>query len=166
MWANITNMDEFLNDVYYYYRGKGLLNIVLSRIVDLIILVFIIGFSIFLKWCIDYSLFYEQYQNGVHYVLADLVRGDFPHRIPFLVKFLVFGFTLYIILRSIQLYFDFTYKLREIQNFYRYLLNVSDEELLTISWKTVVERLMLLKDYNSLTSSLNCLLYTSPSPRD
>lgn len=155
LWANITNMDEFLNDVYYYYRGKGLLNIVLSRIVDLIILVFIIGFTIFLKWCIDYSLFYEQYQNGVHYVLADLIMGDFPHRIPFLVKFLVFGFTLYIILRSIQLYFDFTYKLREIKNFYRYLLNVSDEELLTISWKTVVERLMLLKDYNSLTSSLN-----------
>ncbi|KAI5950627.1 ATG9 [Candida margitis] len=155
LWANITNMDEFLNDVYYYYRGKGLLNIVLSRIVDLIILVFIIGFTIFLKWGIDYSLFYEQYRNGIHYVLADLITEDFASRVPFLVKFLVFGFTLYIILRSIQLYFDFTYKLKEVQNFYRYLLNVGDDELSTISWKTIVERLMLLKDYNSLTSSSN-----------
>lgn len=152
LWANITNMDEFLNDVYYYYRGKGLLNIVVSRIVDLVILIFIIGFTIFLKWGIDYSLFHEQYGDGIHYVLSDLIAEDFTQRVPFLVKFLVFGFTLYIILRIIQLYFDFTYKLKEVQNFYRYLLNVSDEELLTISWKTIVERLMLLKDYNSLTA--------------
>lgn len=153
LWANITNMDEFLNDVYYYYRGKGLLNIVLSRIVDLVILVFIIGFTIFLKWGIDYSLFYEQHRDGMHYVLTDIVADDFTSRIPFMVKFLVFGFAIYIILRTIQLYFDFTYKLKEVQNFYHYLLNVGDDELLTISWKTIVERLMLLKDYNSLTSS-------------
>ena len=42
LWANITNMDEFLSDVYYYYRGRGLLNIVLSRGFDLIILIFIL----------------------------------------------------------------------------------------------------------------------------
>ncbi|KAI5948679.1 ATG9 [Candida theae] len=155
LWANITNMDEFLNDVYYYYRGKGLLNIVLSRVVDLVILVFIISFTIFLKWGIDYSLFREEYRDGAHYVLADIVADNFTYKIPFLVKFLVFGFTLYIILRLVQLYFDFNYKLKEVQNFYRYLLNVSDEELSTIGWKTIVERLMLLKDYNSLTATPN-----------
>ena len=57
LWANITNMDEFLSDVYYYYRGRGLLNIVLSRGFDLIILIFILIFTVFLKWGIDYSIF-------------------------------------------------------------------------------------------------------------
>ncbi|KAI5952562.1 ATG9 [Candida jiufengensis] len=153
LWANITNMDEFLIDVYYYYRGRGLLNIVTSRIVDLIIIVFVISFSIFLKWGIDYSIFWDSYSQERHLTLSDLIIPGFFWKIPFLVKFLVFGFSIYVTLRSIQLYFDYTRKLKEIQNFYHYLLNVEDVELMTISWKTIVEKLMLLKDYNSLTSS-------------
>ncbi|KAI5960975.1 ATG9 [Candida pseudojiufengensis] len=155
LWANITNMDEFLVDIYYYYLGKGLLNIVTSRIVDLIILVFIIIFSIFLKWGIDYSKFwnkdYSKDQN--HLVLSDLIISNFLWNLPFFIKFLVFGFFFYVLLRIIQLYFDYTRKFKEIQNFYNYLLGIEDIELMTISWKIIIEKLMLLKDYNNLTSS-------------
>ena len=155
-WANITNMDEFLSDVYYYYRGKGLLNIVLTRIIDLVILVFIIAFTIFLKWGIDYNQFMQihHHDDEPHLTLSDLIIPHFyTTKVPFFVKFLVFGFSIYVILRSIQLYFDCVYKLREVKNFYKHLLNVGDTELMTISWKTIVEKLMLLKDYNSLTST-------------
>ncbi|CAK9439105.1 uncharacterized protein LODBEIA_P33290 [Lodderomyces beijingensis] len=153
LWANITNMDEFLGDVYYYYRERGLVNIVLTRIVDLLILVFIINFTIFLRWGIDYSKFLENYHEEQHLVLSDLVVANYFSQVPFFINFLFFGFSVYVILRSIQLYFDYNYKLKEIKNFYRYLLDVGDTELMTISWKTIVEKLMLLKDYNSLTST-------------
>lgn len=156
LWANITNMDEFLSDVYYYYRGKGLLNIALTRIIDLVILVFIIAFTIFLKWGIDYNQFMQinHHDDEPHLTLSDLIIPHFyTTKVPFFVKFLVFGFSIYVILRSIQLYFDCVYKLREVKNFYKHLLNVGDTELMTISWKTIVEKLMLLKDYNSLTST-------------
>lgn len=159
LWANITNMDEFLSDVYYYYRGKGILNIVLTRTVDLLILVFILVFTVFLKWGINYSLFFNKLQDNndelQRVTLSDLIIPHYSHNIPLFIKFLLFGFSVYIVLRVIQLYFDYNYKLKEVKNFYHYLLNVSDDELMTISWKTIVERLMLLKDYNSLTSTSN-----------
>ena len=73
--------------------------------------------------------------------------------IPLSIKFILFGFSVYILLRLVQLYLDYNYKLKELKNFYHYLLDVTDDELMTISWKTIVEKLMLLKDYNSLTST-------------
>ncbi|KAK6455673.1 Atg9 protein [Scheffersomyces xylosifermentans] len=155
LWANITNMDEFLTDIYYYYRGKGLLNIVLSRLIDLVILIFILGFTVFLKWGINYEFFFDNYRDSTHLTLNDLIIENFLFsNVPLVVKFILFGFVNYIILRLVQLYFDYNYKLKEIKNFYRYLINIpNDDELMTISWKTIVERLMLLKDYNSLTST-------------
>lgn len=154
LWANIVNMDDFLTDIYYYYRGKGIINIVLTRLVDLIILVFILVFTVFLKWGIDYKFFYE-WQSEKNVTLKDLIVPNFLSKaVPFPVKFLLFGFLCYIILRLIQLYFEYNYKLREIKNFYLQLLNITDDnELTTISWITIVERLMQLRDYNTLTST-------------
>lgn len=157
LWANITNMDEFLIDVYYYYRGKGLLNIVLSRMVDLLILVFTLAFTVFLKWGINYDYFFSDKHSDKGFTkvtLSDLIVKDYMHkRVPLSVKLILTGFAGYIVLRLVQLYFDLRYKLREVRNFYQQLLGVSDNELMTISWTVIVERLMHLKDYNSLTSS-------------
>ncbi|KAG7660504.1 ATG9 [[Candida] subhashii] len=154
LWANITNMDEFLSDVYYYYRGKGIVNIVLTRVIDLLILVFILFFTVFVKWGVNYDLFMESMgKEGKHMTLSDLIIPGYLSQVPLVVKFFLFGFGLYVVLRVIQTYFDYNYKLKEVRNFYYYLLNVTDEELMTISWKTIVEKLMLLKDYNTLTST-------------
>lgn len=157
LWANIENMDEFLIDLYYYYRGKGFANIVMGRAVDILILVFILTFTTFLKWGINYDFFFYEWTSNsdVNLTLKDLIIPSyFATRVPFSVKFLLFGFACYIVLRLIQLYFDYKYKLRELQNFYRHLLGISDDmELMTILWSTIVKRLMQLKDYNSLTSS-------------
>lgn len=157
LWANIVNMDEFLIDLYYYYRGKGFANIAMGRAVDIVILVFILTFTTFLKWGIDYNFFFNEWSSNsnINLTLKDLVIPNyFATRVPLSVKFLVFGFSCYIVLRLIQLYFDYKYKLAELQNFYRHLLGISDDmELMTISWSTIVERLMQLKDYNTLTSS-------------
>ncbi|CAH2350804.1 autophagy-related protein 9 [[Candida] railenensis] len=151
LWANIINMDEFLQDIYYYYRGNGYLNIALTRIVDLLILVFILSFTIFLKYGIDYDAFLQRHDSTIPITLHAILK---PLHLPFSVKFFLTGFIAYIVLRLVQLYFDLNYKLREIHNFYKYLINISDDnELMTISWSTIVERLMLLKDYNGLTTS-------------
>lgn len=157
LWANIVNMDEFLIDIYFYYRGKGFTNIVAGRVVDILILVFILCFTTFLKWGIDYDHFFNHWTSNseTNLTLGDLIIPNFFFSmVPFPVKVFLFGFACYISLRLIQLYFDYKYKLAELQNFYKHLLNISnDTELMTISWSTIVERLMLLEDYNSLTSS-------------
>lgn len=157
LWANIVNMDEFLIDLYYYYRGKGFANIIMGRAVDIVILVFILTFTTFLKWGVDYNYFFNEWSSNsnVNLTLRDLVIPNyFATQVPFLAKFLLFGFACYIVLRLVQLYFDYTYKLAELKSFYKHLLGISDDlELMTISWSTIVERLMQLKDYNSLTLS-------------
>lgn len=157
LWANIVNMDDFLVDLYYYYRGKGFTSIVMSRVVDILILVFILSFTSFLKWGIDYELYFSHWKSKSDQplTLSDLViPGFFWHRIPFSFMILLVGFAGYIALRLLQLYFDYRYKLAELQNFYKHLLGISNDlELMTIPWSTIVERLMLLKNYNSLTST-------------
>lgn len=155
LWANITNMDEFLTDVYYYYRGKGMLNIILTRFVDLLILAFVLSFTVFLKWGIDYNFFLIGSKERTSVTLKDLIVPNFlSEQVPTSVKLFLLGFVGYIVLRLIQLYFDYNYKLKEIKNFYHYLIGIpSDDELMTISWIVIVERLMALKDYNSLTST-------------
>lgn len=166
LWANIVNMDEFLIDVYYYYRGKGFMSILASRIVDLLILTFTLLFTTFLRWGIDYHQFFSHWQSnsGNVITLKDLViPGFLIHKVPGSVKFLLLGFSSYISLRVLQLYFDAKYKLSELRNFYRHLLEITDDaELMTISWSTIVERIMLLKDQNSLTASTHrSLMYTN-----
>lgn len=157
LWANIVNMDEFLIDLYYYYRGKGFGNIIAGRCVDIFILIFILSFTTFLKWGIDYDLFFNRWSSHLEssLTLLDLViKGFFRSRVPFSVKLLLLGFSCYIVLRIVQLYFDYRYKLQELRNFYAQLLNIhSEQELLTILWSSIVESLMQLKDYNSLTST-------------
>lgn len=157
LWANIVNMDDFLVDLYYYYRGKGFTSIVMSRVVDIIILIFILSFTSFLKWGIDYDLYFSHWKSKSDQplTLSDLIiPGFFWHRIPYSFMILLLGFVGYIALRLLQLYFDYRYKLAELQNFYKHLLDISNDlELMTIPWATIVERLMLLKNYNSLTST-------------
>lgn len=157
LWANIVNMDDFLLDLYYYYRGKGFSSIVLGRVVDILIFIFILVFTSFLKWGVNYDLYFNHWKSKSSdtLTLRDLiVPGFFFHNVPFSSKILLLGFAGYIGLRLIQLYFDAKYKLSELRNFYKHLLGIqNDLELMTISWSTIVERLMLLKDYNSLTST-------------
>jgi autophagy-related protein 9 len=73
-WVNVYNLDAFLQEVYYYYEGKGIYSIALTRglnllsvsIVNIVISIshltalistvgFVIGFSTFLLGCVDYS---------------------------------------------------------------------------------------------------------------
>lgn len=54
-WANVDNLDEFLQEVYSYYIGKGIFCIALSRALNLLTIAFVIGFSTFLAGCVNYS---------------------------------------------------------------------------------------------------------------
>jgi autophagy-related protein 9 len=69
-WVNVYNLDAFLQEVYYYYQGKGIYSIALARGLNLLYVHsflpehdslhyrtvgFVIGFSTFLLGCINYS---------------------------------------------------------------------------------------------------------------
>lgn len=54
-WANVENLDNFLEDVYAYSLGNGIWSISLRRAIGLLNFAFIVGFSTFLTNCIDYT---------------------------------------------------------------------------------------------------------------
>lgn len=87
-WVNVYNLDAFLQEVYYYYEGKGIYSIALSRGLNLLFVKFlvpqpliltsnfrtvgfVIGFSTFLLGCIDYSRFRHENTTQLSHVVVD-----------------------------------------------------------------------------------------------
>jgi autophagy-related protein 9 len=144
MWANITNLDIFLNDVYEYYIGNGWHCIALSKTCDLLIIIFVIWLTSFMGNCIDYSILMNENVNK----LSQVYDGKCYSKIPFTQKIFY-----YILLFILVLKIKNTYKelsdLKEIKLFYNYLLNIDDSELQTISWPQIVKKILILKNQNT-----------------
>lgn len=149
-WANVENLDRFLQDVYDYYLGSGYYCILLSRVFDLATLSFVVYFSTYLTNCIDYS----KLKLSTTKSLNDIKIDQCFTNSSFLTKFSLWLFYIFFFLKLIQLYFD-SKNLTEIHDFYKYLLEIDDQDLQTISWNIVVQRIMNLKDQNAITSNVS-----------
>lgn len=149
-WANIENLDRFLQDVYTYYLGSGYYAILLSKALDLATLAFVVYFSTYLTTCIDYSKLKSSNAKSLSDIRVDQCYAS----IHPLAKFFLWLFYIYFALKIAQLYLD-AQELREIHHFYKYLLDISDKDLQTVSWQVVVRRIMLLKDQNAVTSNVS-----------
>ncbi|CCD22362.1 autophagy protein ATG9 NDAI_0A02040 [Naumovozyma dairenensis CBS 421] len=147
-WANVENLDVFLQDVYDYYLGNGFTCIVLEKALNIITLIFVVYISTYLGYCIDYS------HISTSKRLEDIkIDQCYNNNITGFIKVLLWLFYIFIFLKMAQLYFDVK-NLTDIHNFYNYLLNVSDNELQTIPWQNIIEQIMFLKDQNALTSNV------------
>lgn len=149
-WANIENLDKFLQNVYSYYLGSGYYAILLSKTLDLATLAFVVYFSTYLTTCIDYSKLKSPSAKSLQDIRVDQCYSS----IHPLAKFFLWLFYIYFILKVVQLYFD-AQNLKEIHHFYKYLLDISDKDLQTVSWQVVVRRIMLLKDQNAVTANVS-----------
>ncbi|GMM55419.1 autophagy protein [Maudiozyma humilis] len=147
-WANVENLDVFLQDVYDYYLENGFSCIMLKKILNLLTLVFVVWISTFMGYCIDYS----NLTQGNRF--SDIrIQQCYATQITGVVKLLLWIFYVFVLLKIIQLYFDYK-KLKDMHNFYTYLLNISDDDLQTVPWQTVIKQLMFLKDQNALTANV------------
>ncbi|KAK9247987.1 autophagy protein Apg9-domain-containing protein [Lipomyces tetrasporus] len=145
-WANVENLDNFLQEVYDYYLGNGIYSITLSRIINLATLAFVVGFSMYLSSCIDYSLIRSS---------TKLSQIQIPQCMSHLGGFKTFCLwilSLVWFLKLAQYIIDIR-RLVDLRNFYKYLLYITDNELQTISWQQVARRLMALRDDNPITSN-------------
>ncbi|KAG0671072.1 autophagy protein atg9 [Maudiozyma exigua] len=147
-WANVENLDVFLQDVYDYYLENGFTCIMLQKMLNLLTLFFVVWISTYLGYCIDYSRL-----SGSHKLSDVVVDQCYKTHITGFVKFLLWMFYGFGVLKMFQLYFDYK-KLKEMHNFYTYLLDITDDELQTIPWQSVVKQLMFLKDQNALTANV------------
>ncbi|CEP62561.1 autophagy protein ATG9 LALA0_S05e08372g [Lachancea lanzarotensis] len=147
-WANVENLDLFLQEVYDYYLGNGFFCICIEKVLNIATLLFVVLVSTYLGCCIDYS------KLSTSHKISDIqIPQCYNTQITGASKVLLWGFYIFVGLKTLQFYSDLK-ALRDIRNFYTYLLDIPDKELQTIAWQNVIKQIMLLKDQNAVTANV------------
>ncbi|THU88587.1 putative transmembrane protein [Dendrothele bispora CBS 962.96] len=146
-WVNVYNLDAFLQEVYYYYEGKGIYSIALARGLNLLTVGFVIGFSTFLLGCIDYSRIHPEKQMR----LSEAIVGRCVS------KFSGFTFLFFILFTAFYVWQIVSFvlgvkRLVDMYNFYTHLLKIPDADIQTISWPEIVRRIGMIRQDNPLTA--------------
>ncbi|KAN0062741.1 autophagy protein atg9 [Thecaphora frezii] len=145
MWANVDNLDAFLQEVYAYYLGKGVVCIALSRGLNLLTIAFVIGFSTFLLGCVDYSSIRHDGQ------LSEVIVGHCVSRFSNLSLLLMISFSAFYGWQVVQFGLGLS-RLAAMHRFYTHLLNIPDADVQSIPWNEVVNRLAALREEHPITS--------------
>ncbi|OCH93860.1 APG9-domain-containing protein [Obba rivulosa] len=146
-WVNVYNLDAFLQEAYYYYEGKGIYSIALSRGLNLLTVGFVIGFSTFLLGCVDYSRLKPD--------RAARLSGAIVGRC--VSRFSGFSFLLFVLFAAFFAWqlVSFVLSIRrlvDMYHFYTHLLHIPDADIQTISWPEVVRRIGAIREDNPLTA--------------
>ncbi|WVF69103.1 hypothetical protein IAT40_003877 [Kwoniella sp. CBS 6097] len=154
-WVNVEDLDGFLQDVYDYYKGKGIWCIALARILNLLTTFFVIGFSTFLSSCIDYHKLTSTTSGPdsvgrLDDVLIDqcITKASFPHML-FIV--IVTGFYLF----QLGSFIVSIPRLLGMYRFYTHLLGVPDADIQTLPWPEIVRLVGEIRKHNPVTSLSN-----------
>ncbi|KAJ7721553.1 putative transmembrane protein [Mycena maculata] len=146
-WVNVYNLDAFLQEVYYYYEGKGIYGIALSRGLNLLTVGFVIGFSTFLLGCVDYS----RIRHETSMKLADVVVDRCVSRFSgFTLLFFILFIAFYV--WQIAAFVLGVFRLVDMYNFFTHLLKIPDADIQTISWPEIVRRIGAIREDNPLTA--------------
>ncbi|KAF9931637.1 autophagy protein atg9 [Linnemannia zychae] len=145
-WVNVENLDNFLARVYSYYVGKGMYTILLERCLNLLTFAFVIGFSTYLIGCVDYS----RLRHSKH--LSEVIVPQCVHKLPTGTFIVLLLFATFWVGQLIRLVYDVP-EMVDMRNFYTYLLLIPDEDIQSVSWHEVVNRIMKIRDNNPNTST-------------
>ncbi|TCD67283.1 autophagy protein atg9 [Steccherinum ochraceum] len=146
-WVNVYNLDAFLQEAYYYYEGKGIYSIALSRGLNLLTVGFVISFSTFLLGCVDYSRIKPEKATRLSEVVVPYCVSRFS---GFTLMFFLL-FTAFFVWQMIT-YVLSILRLVDMYRFYTHLLRIPDADIQTISWPEVVRRIGSIREENPLTA--------------
>lgn len=105
-----------------------------------------VAFSTFLTSCIDYKLVPKSKK------MKDILIPECTKNMSSSANLLIWLFAFLWVCKVFQYGYDFR-RLRRMQKFYHYLLEISDNDIQTVSWQEVVKRLMMLRDSNPVTAA-------------
>ncbi|KAK5653585.1 hypothetical protein OQA88_8847 [Cercophora sp. LCS_1] len=145
-WANVSNLDAFIKDVYDYYVGCGISCIILERVIHLANVAFVAFLLTFLTQCVDYGKIRGSQK------LTQILVPQCTRNMSGLWNLGLWIFAFYFIWKSIQYVLDLR-RLLHVRDFYLYMLNIPDDDMQTITWQEVVARVMALRDQNPTTAT-------------
>ncbi|KAK1584732.1 autophagy protein Apg9 [Colletotrichum navitas] len=144
-WVNVSNLDFFVQDVYYYYRGSGFWCIVCARALHLIESAFFAVFLTFLTQCVEYT----KIPNSSS--LKEVTIPQCTRNMSFMWNIGLWLYVFYFIWKAVQFTMDLR-RLSNMRNFYIHLLEIPEEDMQTVSWQDIVARVMALRDANPKTA--------------
>ncbi|KAG8875846.1 autophagy protein atg9 [Serendipita sp. 405] len=150
-WVNVYNLDEYLQEVYYYYANSGFTSIALSRAVNLLTVGFVIAFTTFLWGCIDYSKLSRIGKDGKSAHLHDVVIPRCVTRLPPVTALFLILFSAFYAYQLLAFFLSLS-RLYQMRSFYTYLLKIPDVDISTLPWSTVVSRIGAIRDENPITA--------------
>ncbi|KAK4216391.1 autophagy protein Apg9-domain-containing protein [Rhypophila decipiens] len=145
-WANVSNLDNFIKDVYDYYEGCGAWCIFIGRILHLIHVTFVAVLLTFLTQCIDYSKLPRSEK------LSQILVPQCTRNMSGLWNLGLWMFAFYFIWKSLQFLLEIR-RILHVRDFYIHLLNIPDQDMQTVIWQEIVIRIMALRDQNPKTAT-------------
>lgn len=145
-WANVSNLDVFIRDVYDYYLGAGMWCILLERFLHLLKVVFVATLLTLLSQCIDYSKIRES-KN-----LSQIMIPQCTKHMWGIWNLSLWVCSFYFVWKTIQWILDIP-RLLHIRDFFVYLLEIPEEDMQTVSWQDVVSKITALRDENVKTAT-------------
>ncbi|KAI1462982.1 APG9-domain-containing protein [Daldinia caldariorum] len=145
-WANVSNLDVFIRDVYDYYLGAGMWCILLDRFLHLLKVVFVATLLTLLSQCIDYSKIRDS-KN-----LSQIMIPQCTKHMWGIWNLSLWVCSFYFVWKSIQWILDIP-RLMHIRDFFVYLLEIPEEDMQTVSWQDVVAKITALRDENVKTAT-------------
>ncbi|KAI9137845.1 APG9-domain-containing protein [Paraphysoderma sedebokerense] len=140
LWTEVRNLDKFLDNVYQYYNGKGMYSILLKRCLNLITVAFVIIFSTFLLGCVDHTKLSSVHESQKT-KLGDIVVPECWTSLGVGMKMLLFFVAVIWIWQFVRLFLDVK-NLKDLHDFYTYVLEIPDCDIQSISWSDVVNKLI------------------------
>ncbi|KAH9890886.1 APG9-domain-containing protein [Xylariomycetidae sp. FL2044] len=145
-WANVTNLDVFIKDVYDYYLGAGIWCIILERFLHLMKVAFVASLLTLLSQCIDYSKIRESKS------LPQIIIPQCTKHMWGIWNLSLWLVSFYFVWKFIQWVLDLP-RLLHIRDFYVHLLEIPEEDMQTVSWQDVVSKITALRDQNVNTAT-------------
>ncbi|KAK9869586.1 hypothetical protein WA026_003337 [Henosepilachna vigintioctopunctata] len=148
-WNHIEDLDAFLRKVYEYHQGHGFVCILLQEIFDIIQFLFIIFFSLFLVYGVDYPILFKDkplMNNATKVTINDVV-------LPLHQMLNRIGFWVWLIL-VIALFYGLGKVIRatlhakhfyDMKQFYNTALKIDDKNLDNLTWHDVQQKVITVQ---------------------
>ena len=132
------NSDNFYRDIYEYFYRKGMLNIIISNLCDIFLTCIGVSFLFFLMECLDWETLLSCGDNDNCGDISLFTRVPTNLKLSSLIL-LFFGVTI-VFHKLIDFYSTFR-QISFIKKYYETKLQISNRELQSIKWSTIIKKL-------------------------
>jgi autophagy-related protein 9 len=160
-------IDLFMTNVYKFFRARGFKNILITQIINLLFVTFLVSFVIFLLVCVDIkgllsikdsetisiassTIFGASMTPGTTTTtpsISDYIYWSNLGHMHWYMAITTTLFVLFMVWRSLRVAFDI-HKMYRMKHFFENELEITDFELSTIRWQTVIDKMKTYQEHS------------------